>query len=252
MSMLRQDADARLDGYVYAGPRPHSSPFTMSLKSVLTTVVAGSHYLVHPQVLVDSHPFPVHIAPACVDPIYTTYTRDGRVNGRQNIQLTSTRREPQGTIEETIKPDVIIPVTVLETRQLQHNLDSLLRLYDFYDDVFNPEFGNVLIEKPNRKPVKAAQAPQADQAPQAATSVVGHGKSVMRLREDDTAAASATKASVYDLPPGPYILHGPNVHQAWRIYNDTMDAFAWGVYPDKVDENDVYGEASFQHEFVNF
>ncbi|KAG8408187.1 hypothetical protein J3459_018105 [Metarhizium acridum] len=59
----------------------------------------------------------------------------------------------------------------------------------------------------------------------------------MRLRNDSLAAA---KRSVSDLPAGPYILHGPNVHQAWKIYNDTLDAFAFGVYPERVDEIDSF------------
>ncbi|KAG5984142.1 hypothetical protein E4U55_005855, partial [Claviceps digitariae] len=185
MSMLRQDA--RFDGYASLD-RLHSSPSTMSLKSVLTTVVAGSQYLIHPQVL--------------------------------------------GTIEETIKPDVIIPVTVLESEQLYHHLEGTLRLFEFYDDVFNPEFGNVLIEKPGGGSGMAVTSVQDDKS-------VGDGKSVKHLRKD-TATARANKRSVSDIPAGPYILHGANLHQAWRIYNDTMDAFAWGVYPDKVDENDVF------------
>ncbi|KAG6006161.1 hypothetical protein E4U21_007271 [Claviceps maximensis] len=181
MSMLRQDA--RFDGYartqLYSSSR---STMTMSLKSVLTTVVAGSQYLIHPQVL--------------------------------------------GTIQETIKPDVIIPVTVLESEQLYNHLEATLRLFDFYDDVFNPDFGSVLIEKPGGSSSSAA------------ASVID-GKSVMHLRKDTT-TARAVKRSVSDMPAGPYILHGANIHQAWRIYNDSMDAFACGVYPDNVDENDVF------------
>ncbi|KAG6019069.1 hypothetical protein E4U41_003415, partial [Claviceps citrina] len=184
MSMLVQDP--RLDGHI-AVPLSHSSSPAMSLKSVLTTVVAGSRYLIHPQIL--------------------------------------------GTIEETIKPDVVIPVTVLEPEQLYNQLEATLRLFDFYDDVFNPEFGNVLIEKPGR----------GDGAGRMAAMAVGEGKSVMHLRRDTAGASkSKSKRSVSDLAAGPYILHGPNVHQAWRIYNDTLDAFASGVYPDKVDEADVF------------
>lgn len=130
----------------------------------------------------------------------------------------------QGTIQETINPDVIIPVTVLEPEQLYYHLEGTLRLFDFYDDVFTPEFGNILIEKPGGNSGVAV-------------SSVGNGKSVMRLRNDSAAAA---KRSVSDLPAGPYILHGPSVHQAWKIYNDTLDAFAFGVYPERVDEVDLY------------
>ena len=57
----------------------------------------------------------------------------------------------------------------------------------------------------------------------------------MHLRDDTHTRARA----VSDLPAGPYILHGPNLHQAWKIYLDTLDAFAFGVYPTTaVDEID--------------
>ncbi|KAK8926848.1 Amidase [Metarhizium anisopliae] len=167
----------------------------MEIKTVLTTVISGSRYLVHPQVLI-----------FCQKRSVSALTRK------------------QGTIQETINPDVIIPVTVLEPEQLYYHLEGTLRLFDFYDDVFTPEFGNILIEKPGGNSGVAV-------------SSVGNGKSVMRLRNDSVAAA---KRSVSDLPAGPYILHGPNVHQAWKIYNDTLDAFAFGVYPERVDEVDLF------------
>lgn len=130
-------------------------------------------------------------------------------------------------IHETINPDVIIPVTVLETRQLYFQLEGTLSLFDFYDDVFNPEFGRILVEKSDANsssPVRSMQ---------------NGAKSVMHLRNDMNTAGTS-KRSVSDLPAGPYILHGPNLHQAWRIYNDTLNAFAVGVYPDDVDDFDVY------------
>ncbi|KAG8423051.1 hypothetical protein J3459_009846 [Metarhizium acridum] len=176
MAMPPEDIDGGCGG-VDCSSRPRT---TMEIKTVLTTVISGSRYLVHPQVL--------------------------------------------GTIQETIKPDVIIPVTVLEPEQLYYHLEGTLRLFDFYDDVFTPEFGNILIEKPGGNSGVAV-------------SSIGNGKSVMRLRNDSLAAA---KRSVSDLPAGPYILHGPNVHQAWKIYNDTLDAFAFGVYPERVDEIDSF------------
>ncbi|KAG8408188.1 hypothetical protein J3459_018106 [Metarhizium acridum] len=98
MAMPPEDIDGGCGG-VDCSSRPRT---TMEIKTVLTTVISGSRYLVHPQVL--------------------------------------------GTIQETIKPDVIIPVTVLEPEQLYYHLEGTLRLFDFYDDVFTPEFGNILIE----------------------------------------------------------------------------------------------------------
>lgn len=110
----------------------------------------------------------------------------------------------------------------MEPEQLYYHLEGTLRLFAFYDDVFNPEFGSILIEKPGGNSGIAV-----------ASTV--NGKSVMHLRND---SISTSKRSVSDLPAGPYILHGPNVHQAWKIYNDTLDAFAFGVYPESVDEID--------------
>lgn len=159
-------------------------PGTPSPKTVLTTVVAGSRYLIHPQVL--------------------------------------------GTIQETISPDAVLPVTLLEPEQLYLHLEGTLRLFDAYDDVFTPEFGNVLVEKPSGGGAGGLRVP--------AGSFVGtHARSVMHLRDDTHTRARA----VSDLPAGPYILHGPNLHQAWKIYLDTLDAFAFGVYPTTaVDEID--------------
>ncbi|TWU74878.1 hypothetical protein ED733_003036 [Metarhizium rileyi] len=155
----------------------------MEIKTALTTIVSGSHYLVHPQVL-------------------------------------------KGTIQETIKPDVVLPVTVLEPEQLYYHLEGTLRLFDFYDDVFTPEFGSILIEKPGGSASVAVGSAGS-----------GYSKSVMHLRNDSVVAK---KRSVSDLPAGPYILHGPNLHQAWKIYNDSLGAFAFGVYPERVDEIDAF------------
>lgn len=195
-----------------------SISMSMSLKTVLTTVVAGSQYLIHPQVLVQMTPSPAQIS--------RPLKLDGNpFVGNDRVENPDTDASTQGTIQETIKPDAVIPVTVLEPEQLYSHLEETLRLFDLYDDVFTPEFGSVLIEKPG-----GGSSGVAD-------SSVGPGKSVMHLRND---AVRAGKRAVSDLPAGPYILHGPNVHQAWKIYNDTLDAFAFGVFPDKVDAMDGY------------
>lgn len=39
-------------------------------------------------------------------------------------------------------------------------------------------------------------------------------------------------SSVNQLPPGPYFLHDSNIHQAWRLYQDVLDAFIFGVVPE--------------------
>ena len=34
------------------------------------------------------------------------------------------------------------------------------------------------------------------------------------------------------LPSGPYFLQGKNIHQAWRLYDDSLGAFIQTVIPD--------------------
>lgn len=36
------------------------------------------------------------------------------------------------------------------------------------------------------------------------------------------------------LPPGPYFLCGQNIHQAWRLHEDDLDAFVISVVPEQV------------------
>jgi len=45
-----------------------------------------------------------------------------------------------------------------------------------------------------------------------------------------------TLEGLSELPSGPYFLHGPNLHQAWRLYDDEYGAFTFGVIPDDVDQ----------------
>ncbi|KAL4936545.1 amidase signature domain-containing protein [Aspergillus oleicola] len=59
------------------------------------------------------------------------------------------------------------------------------------------------------------------------------------LDHDKPALLSHNMTAIYtstaiDLPPGPYFLHGPNIHQAWRMYPDYLDAFIFGVLPENV------------------
>jgi hypothetical protein len=36
------------------------------------------------------------------------------------------------------------------------------------------------------------------------------------------------------IPSGPYLLLGNDLHQAWRLYTDDLDAFIVSVVPDRV------------------
>ncbi|KAH7318121.1 amidase signature domain-containing protein [Stachybotrys elegans] len=145
------------------------------MKSLITCVVAGVQYLVHPQKL--------------------------------------------GSIQETINPDALIPVTLLSTSEIFGDVDGLLRLYDIYDDVFMPEFGSILVEKPG------------DESSDAAFDLRGDYPQSQQLYHLEQLLAVS---DVGGLPSGPYFLHGPNLHQTWRLYEDTNDAFTFGVIPEAV------------------
>ncbi|UNI19489.1 hypothetical protein JDV02_005671 [Purpureocillium takamizusanense] len=125
----------------------------------------------------------------------------------------------QGSIQETINPDAIVPVTLLETHEIFGDVDATLRLFDSYDDVFVPEFGAVLVEKPGPNATSAA----ADVEPSS------HGRRLYRLSGD-----VEVTGDVAGLPSGPYFLYGPNLYQAWRLYDDDLGAFAVGVIPENV------------------
>ncbi|POR35133.1 Glutamyl-tRNA(Gln) amidotransferase subunit A [Tolypocladium paradoxum] len=146
------------------------------MQSLITCLVAGSQYLIHPQKLA-----------------------------------------------QTINPDAILPVTLLETGEIFGDLEAILRLYALYDDVFVPEFGAVLVEKPgSNASVHRKGASRLD-------------RDLYRLSGDD-----AVMADVARLPSGPYFLHGPNLHQAWKLYDDAYGAFAVGVVPENVTRTDGF------------
>ncbi|KAJ6440144.1 amidase signature domain-containingprotein [Purpureocillium lavendulum] len=144
------------------------------MRSLLTCLVAGSQYLIHPHKL--------------------------------------------GSIQETINPDAIVPVTLLETHEIFGDVDATLRLFDTYDDVFVPEFGAVLVEKPGPNATTAVDA-----------EFTADGRPLYRLGGE-----VEVTADVAGLPSGPYFLYGPNLYQAWRLYDDDLGAFAFGVIPENV------------------
>lgn len=131
----------------------------------------------------------------------------------------------QGTITATINPDSIIPVTLLTTEEIfGDHLEQLLDEFNKVDDVFVPDFGAVLVEK----------------IPGNGTNSTSAGAHVTQDVYHLDAAVHALD-QLFELPSGPYILHGPNVYQAWRLYEDSYEAFDFGVIPENVTRIDQYG-----------
>ncbi|KPM40801.1 hypothetical protein AK830_g5768 [Neonectria ditissima] len=165
------------------------------MKPIFTCVVAGLQYLIHPQKLV--------LYPALL---------------LNDLCRILTRQK--GSIQETINPDAIIPITLLTTDEVFGDLESLLHLLDEYDDVFTAEFGSVLVEKPGKG--------------NGSTPVSLQGQSARQVYHLDDIAGLSDDFS--ELPSGPYFLHGPNLYQAWRLYDDDLEAFTFGVIPDDVND----------------
>ncbi|OTA05196.1 hypothetical protein A9Z42_0058720 [Trichoderma parareesei] len=137
-----------------------------------------------------------------------------------------------GTIEETINPDALIPVTLLTTSEINSDLEGILDLFSTVDDVFQPDFGSILVEKPE----------MGQQASVVHRDLDSRGRSVLTLRS--TGAEDEAQAAAFaDLPSGPYFLHGPNLYQAWRLYDDVLDAFTFGVIPNSINGSDDGFEA---------
>ncbi|KAJ3461300.1 hypothetical protein MRS44_009853 [Fusarium solani] len=126
-----------------------------------------------------------------------------------------------GSIQETINSDAIIPITLLTTDEVFGDLEGILQLFESYDDVFNTEFGSILVEKPGSSDNDVVN-----------TTITG--RQVYHL---DQITALEDMA---ELPSGPYFLHGPNLHQAWRLYDDEFGAFTFGVVPDDLHQPDEF------------
>jgi hypothetical protein len=104
-----------------------------------------------------------------------------------------------------------------------------LDLFATVDDVFQSDFGGILVEKPDKD------------------SSIGLGqnigprssRTVVRLQQVEIAKEVEADADGFgDLPSGPYFLHGPNLYQAWRLYDDVLDAFAFGVIPNSINDTE--------------
>ncbi|KAF9771556.1 hypothetical protein IL306_010819 [Fusarium sp. DS 682] len=127
-----------------------------------------------------------------------------------------------GTIQETINPDALIPITLLSTEEIFGDLEGILQLFDSIDDVFVPDFGSILVEKSGDNSSQV----------QVNTRQIYHMDQIKALD------------GFSELPSGPYFLYGPNLYQAWRLYDDEFGAFTSGVLPGDLNQPDEYVEVS--------
>jgi hypothetical protein len=133
-------------------------------------------------------------------------------------------------VEESVKADQIIPVLVLSERELDggpEELGKTLQYFVDHDDVCSDEFTGILVVKPSNS--------RRDRTNTSAIELGSTFSSVYHLMED----LSANRNGV-ELASGPYFLSGPNLHQAWRLYPDELDAFTVGMIPENIQSTARY------------
>lgn len=151
--------------------------------------------------------------------------------GIRHAQVPLCRTEPQltsatkGSVQESVRADQIIPVLVLTEQELESGPEQLGRILQYYvdnDDVCDDDFTGILVVNPSASSPEAAGVADDVAGPDLSRfSAVYHMVSEAAVLEGDNR-----------LPSGPYFLSGPNLHQAWRLYPDELEAFTFGLIPD--------------------
>lgn len=109
-------------------------------------------------------------------------------------------------------------MTLLSTAELFNpDLDQFLVDLQRRDDVISKEFTFALVEKPGPDAANATKRMIMQPSKRAVFSTLA--------AKDDPSSALA------NLPTGPYILHGKNMHAAYKLYPDDDLAFTTGLIP---------------------
>ncbi|KAH8788395.1 amidase signature domain-containing protein [Diaporthe sp. PMI_573] len=164
----------------------------MTLKHLITCIVAGIDYLVHPQIL--------------------------------------------GSVEESVRADQVIPVVVLSEEEVNAGPEELGRTLQFLvdnDDVCTDDFTGIIVVKPS------GSAPELHGACASTSDIQASIDCPFTIYHMANGLDTAEEKDL--LPSGPYFLSGQNLHQAWRLYPDELDAFTFGLLPDN-----PFGPQSFR------
>ncbi|KAL1865524.1 hypothetical protein Daus18300_007169 [Diaporthe australafricana] len=157
----------------------------MALKHLITCIVAGIDYLVHPQIL--------------------------------------------GSVEESVRADQIIPVVVLSEKEINAGPEELGRTLRYLvdnDDVCTDEFTGIIVVKPS------GSGPEPSGGLDNASDAAAQPSPDFPFTLYHLTTGPDTSSERDLLPSGPYFLSGQNLHQAWRLYPDDLDAFTFGLLPD--------------------
>ncbi|KAK4672315.1 hypothetical protein QC763_0002620 [Podospora pseudopauciseta] len=119
-----------------------------------------------------------------------------------------------GRVGNASKLRDIIPVTGLTLEQYHdESCISTLERFVVADDVYTTGFGHRIVTIDHQDPTVDAKADADNKFP----LHVVHGL----ILED----------SEHPVRPGPYFLYNEGLHQAWRLYPDSLRAFNFGVFP---------------------
>jgi hypothetical protein len=122
-----------------------------------------------------------------------------------------------------VKPFLVLPSK--NGKILKSELLESIPLFAEHDDVFSKDFLTDFI------------------------GVQGGSSEAIAAQELETSLGAWSLTNVFQvnvendepLPPGPYFRCGNRIHQAWKLYADTLDAFSVAVYPQDVHaENTTY------------
>lgn len=125
-------------------------------------------------------------------------------------------------------------MVVLSEREVESGPEELGRVLQYLvdnDDVCTDEFTGIIVEKPSAS-VRDPDSALGDH--DLSTSAFGPAPSrypsLFHLVGPEPHSSQARS----QLPSGPYFLSGQNLHQAWRLYPDELEAFTFGLIPDDV------------------
>jgi hypothetical protein len=118
-------------------------------------------------------------------------------------------------------PSGIVPVVLisdLSGSNTVENVNKRISLFADVDDVYQHAFDQTLVLQSGGEEVP--------------NSFINKLRANASNRFSEVYHSSASLNNL--LPSGPYFLHGSNIHQAWRLYPDDLDAFIFAVVPDDV------------------
>lgn len=132
----------------------------------------------------------------------------------------------QGSVEpsDILRDHGVLPIIVLpalkETDLNKEALENMLEEAQIQDDVFSDEFC--------RRAVLQIPSGSSPQLYEHKVRSYGLFHSIFHKVPGNMLTSNL---------PAPYFLQGTNIHQAWRLYEDKVDAFVIPLLPEKVTES---------------